>query len=178
LTKANGAAIGFPSIPGVPAPDGLVNSVPDHDFGPGFIYKDLSGVISKEPPVVRGTITTLVPKVDADGIDVGGVPSVLRQAPLGSYLGWNPTATGFDKGTQCGLAGGFVPFAVRKAERVAAGDPRPSLEERYRNHEGYLAAVRSAADKAVQERFLLREDADQLIAQAAASNVLAGAGQD
>jgi hypothetical protein len=68
-----------------------------------------------------------------------------------------------------------VPFAVHKADRVAAGDPRPSLEERYRNHDGYVAAVKRAAEKAVQERFLLREDADQLVAQAAASNVLAEA---
>ncbi|MDQ1470937.1 MAG: hypothetical protein QOJ99_2417 [Bryobacterales bacterium] len=175
LAKASSAAIGFPAIPGVPSPDGLVNSVVDHDFGPGFIYKDLSGVIANEPPPVRQTIATLVPKVDADGSDVGGVPSVLRQAPLGSYLGWNPTATGFDKGKQCGLAGGYVPFAVHKADRVAAGDPRPSLEERYRNHDGYVAAVKGAAEKAVQKRFLLREDADQLVAQAAASNVLAEA---
>jgi hypothetical protein len=175
LAKASGAAIGFPALPGVPSPDGLVNSVVDHDFGPEFIYKDLSGVIANEPPPVRQTIPTLVPKVDADGSDVGGVPSVLRQAPLGSYLGWNPTATGFDKGKQCGLAGGYVPFAVSKADRVAAGDPRPSLEERYRNHDGYVAAVKRAAEKAVQERFLLREDAGQLVTQAAASDVLAGA---
>jgi hypothetical protein len=57
---------------------------------------------------------------------------------------------------------------------LAAGDPRPSLEERYRSHAGYVAAVRAAAEKAVNERFLLRGDADQLIAQASASDVLAG----
>jgi hypothetical protein len=98
----------------------------------------------------------------------------LRQAPLGSYLGWNVTAGGFDKGMQCTLNGGYIPFAKTKAERLAAGDPRPALEERYGTHAGYVAAVRAAADKAVNERFLLREDADQLIAQASASDVLAG----
>jgi hypothetical protein len=98
----------------------------------------------------------------------------LRQAPLGSYLGWNVTAGGFDKGKQCTLSGGYIPFAKTKAERLASGDPRLSLEERYGSHAGYVAAVRAAAEKAVSERFLLREDADQLIAQASNSDVLAG----
>jgi hypothetical protein len=104
---------------------------------------------------------------------VGGVPSVLRQVPLGSYLGWNLVAAGFEKGRQCGLSGGYVPFAKTKAERQASGDPRPSLEERYGNHAKYAALVKAAADKAVAERFLLREDADVLVAQAEASDVLA-----
>ncbi len=34
----------------------------------------------------------LVPRVDADGNEVGGVPVVLTDAPLGTYLGWNITA--------------------------------------------------------------------------------------
>ena len=135
--------------------------VADHDYGPEFRSADLSGVITKEPPVVKQLIPTLVPKVDADGSDVGAVPSVLRQAP-------------FDKGKQCTLSGGYIPFAKTKAERLASGDPRPSLEERYGSHAGYVAAVTAAAEKAVSERFLLREDADQLIAQASASDVLAG----
>ena len=100
LVPATKAAMNFPTIPGAPSPEGLVNRVADHDYGPAFHYADLSGVITKEPPVVKQWIPTLVPKVDADGSDVGGVPSVLRQAPLGSYLGWNPTAAGFDKGMQ------------------------------------------------------------------------------
>jgi hypothetical protein len=104
---------------------------------------------------------------------VGGVPSVLRQ-PLGSYFGWNVTATGFDKGKQCTLSGGYIPFAKTKAERLAAGDPRLSLEERYGNHAGYVTAVRAAVAKAVSERFLLQDDGDRLIAQASASEVLAG----
>ena len=95
-------------------------------------------------------------------------------SPLGSYFGWNVTAGGFDKGKQCTLSGGYIPFAKTKAERLAAGDPRPSLEERYGNRAAYVAAVRAAAEKAVNERFLLRDDADRLIAQASASDVLAG----
>jgi hypothetical protein len=172
LAPATKAAIGFPNIPGLPSPDGLINPVLDYDFGPDFNYNDLAGLITKEPPTVKQVLPTLVPKVDADGSDVGGVPSVLRQAPLGSYLGWNVTANGFDKGRICTLSGGYWPFAKTKAERLASGDPRLSLEERYGSHQAYVDTVKKAADKAVAERFLLREDADRLIAQAAASDVL------
>jgi hypothetical protein len=50
--------------------------VADHDYGPEFRYVDLSGVITKEPPAVKQLIPTFVPQVDADGSDLGGVPSV------------------------------------------------------------------------------------------------------
>ena len=72
----------------------------------------------------------------------------------------------------CEDGGGYVPFAKTKAERLASNDPRPSLEERYANQAGYVAAVRTAAEKAVHDRFLLREDADRLIQQASASHIL------
>ena len=172
LAPAPQAAIGFPAIPGVPSPEGLVNPLYDFDFGTELQYNDLSGAITKNPPVVKQTLPTLVPKVDADGSDVGGVPSVLRQAPLGSYLGWNVTASGFDKGKICQLAGAYVPFAKTKAERTSNHDPRLSLEERYGTHEGYVEAVKKAAGQAVAERFLLPADASRLVAEAEASDVL------
>jgi Alpha/beta hydrolase domain len=170
LVKTSSA--GFPAIPGVPSPDRLVNALLDYDFGPAFKYNDLSGLITKEPPAIKRVIPTLVPRVNKDGNDEVGVRSVLHQAPLGTYVGWNVTAAGFYKGSICGLNGGYIPFAKTKAERMASDDPRPSLEERYATHDGYVAAVKAAAQKAVKQRFLLPEDADRLIAQAAASDVL------
>ncbi len=172
LAPATKAAIGFPNIPGGPSPEGLVNPVFDFDFGPDFNYRDESGLITKQPPAIRQVLPTLVPKVDADGNDVAGVPSVLLQVPLGSYLGWNIRSAGFDKGKICALNGGYLPFAKTKAERVALGDPRPSLEERYGSHKAFVDAVKAAAEKAVAERFLLRADADRLVAEASSSDVL------
>jgi hypothetical protein len=142
------------------------------DFGSSLNYNDLSGSIARQPPLVKRALPTLVPKVDDDGTDVGGVASVLRQAPLGTYTGWNRIAAGFDKGRFCVNQGAFIPFARTRAERLAAADPRPSLEERYGTHEGYVKAVRAAADKSVAERFLLREDAERLVSAATASDVL------
>lgn len=168
-------ATGFPTIPGMPAgaPTGIVSPMLDYDWGPGFNYVDGSGVPSKMPPAIKNVIRMKVPRVDADGNELGGVPVVLRDAPLGTYLGWNVVADGFHKGKICNYAGGMVPFARTRAERMASGDPRPSLEERYKTHEGYVEAVRAAAARAVTEGFLLQEDADKLVAQAAASDVLA-----
>ena len=172
LVKAEHSAMGFPPIPGAPLPDNLLNALPDYDLGAGFRYADLSGAIGRQPPAIRGYIPQLVPKTDADGNEVGGVPSVLHQAPLGTYLGWNVTASGYLKGRGCGFAGGYIPFARTKAERIAAGDPRSSLEERYGTHEAYVAKVRAASRRLLEQRFLLPEDADRLVREAEASDVL------
>ena len=61
---------------------------------------------------------------------------------------------------------------VAALERTASADPRLSLEERYRDHAGYVAAVRKAAANALAQKFLLQKDADALIAAAEASGVL------
>ena len=55
---------------------------------------------------------------------------------------------------------------------MAKNDPRLSLEERYTDHAGYVAAVRKAAANAVAQKFLLQKDAEALIVQAEASGVL------
>jgi hypothetical protein len=172
LVRPERAAMGFPVIPGQPLPDNVINRFPDYDFGPLFRYADLSGEITRQPPAIRGFIPLRVPRTDADGNEVGGVASVLHSAALGTYLGWNTTAGGYRKGRGCGFAGGYIPFARTKAEREAVGDPRLSLEERYATHDGYVAKVREAARRLVQERFLLQDDADRLVRQAEASSVL------
>jgi hypothetical protein len=176
LVAGTKAATGFPTIPfpGLPAsaPDGLINLVLDYDFGDELNYNDLTGVITQQPPIIKQALPTLVVKVDADGNEIGGVPSVLHQAPLGSYLGWNIRSSGFYTGQICDFTGGYIPFAKTRADRMASGDPRRSLEERYGSQEGYVCVVRRAATKALGERFLLQADADRLIAEAAAANVL------
>jgi hypothetical protein len=172
LVAPDHAVMGFPVIPGSPLPDHLINALPDYDFGSTFRAADLSGAIAIQPPRIRGYLPMLVPKTDSDGNEIGGVPSVLHQAPLGTYLGWNATASGYYKGRGCGFAGGWIPFARTRAERAASGDPRPSLEERYGTHEAFVAKVRAAAERMVQSRFLLRTDADRLVKEAEASEVL------
>lgn len=169
------SAIGFPQLPGVPFRDGLVNPVLDYDFGPELRMNDLTGVITRQPPLIRQVVPTYVPVVNSDGNETSGVHSVLHQAPLGTYLGWNLTAGGYYKGQLCGFSGGYVPFARTRAERLQANDPRLSLEERYGTLEGYMCIVRRAALTAVSERFLLPKDSQRLISDAEAGGVLPGA---
>ena len=178
LVAANKAAMGFPTIPGLrptlPEAD-FIMPVLDYDWGADFNYTDASGVPTNAPPPVRQVIKMLVPRVDADGNEMGGVPNVLTDAPLGTYLGWNVTAGGarpFHQGQICNYVGGMVPFARTRAERLANGDPRASLQERYADHAGYVAAVRRAAANAVARGFLLPADADGLVSAAEASLVL------
>ena len=172
LAAPTQAALGFPSIPGVPLPDGILTPLYQYDFGSEFRYNDVSGVIGIQPPPIRQVLPTLVPTVDADGNETSGVASVLHQAPLGTYTGWNTVASGFYEGQIRTNAGGYIPFAKTRAERLASGDPRASLEERYGNHDRYVAEVRAAAARLVRGRYLLQDDADRLIAEAQASDVL------
>ena len=174
LVEPTKQAMGFPTIPGLPAdaPSGFMNPTLDYDLGPDFNYADGTGAITNVPPVIKHVIDMKAPRVNSDGNEIGGVPVVLLDAPLGTYLGWNVTAAGFHQGQLCNYAGGMVPFAKTKAERLANEDPRPSLEERYGSHDGYVTAVRTATQKAMAAGFLLQQDADALIEQAEKSNVL------
>jgi hypothetical protein len=175
LVKPQVVAAAFARIPGARDPAPLLNPVLDYEFGPGLDLNDLTGVLTQAPPRVRQVLPSRVPRVGPDGNELDGVSSVLHRAPLGTYLGWNAVAAGFFKDHGCGFQGGYLPFARTRAERLAARDPRPSLEERYQTHDGYVRAVRVAAEAAVDERFLSREDADRLIAEAERSDVLAAA---
>jgi hypothetical protein len=178
LAVASKEGIGFPTLPmlrpTIPEAD-FIMPVLDYDLGGQFNYADGSGKVSNVPPKIKRVLTMLAPKVDADGNELGGVPVVLLDAPLGTYLGWNVTADGarpFHKDQICDYAGGMIPFAKTMAERKAMNDPRLSLEERYGSHDGYAAAVTKATERAIAEGFLLPVDAAALITAAKASAVL------
>ncbi|MEY2622670.1 MAG: hypothetical protein RIT26_2490 [Pseudomonadota bacterium] len=178
LVPAHKQAMGFPTLPTlrptVPEPD-FIMPVIDYDWGPDFNPVDGSGVAGHAPPPIRQVLSMYAPKVDPDGNELGSVPVVLLDAPLGTYLGWNITAAGdrpFHAGQICNYVGGMIPFARTEPERRARQDPRPSLQERYGSHEGYVAAVRKAAARAQTEGFLLPDDAARLIRAAQESAVL------
>lgn len=172
LVAPTAAAMGWPAIPGAPSPTGKINRFLDYDFGPGFDYVDLSGVITRQPPAIRQVISSLVPRVDADGNETAGVPSVQLRVPIGTYTGWNVRKNGYGAGAGCAFLGGFIPFARTRADRLATGDSRLSLQERYRDHAGFVARVRSVAAQQVRAGWLLGDDAARIIKQAEDSDVL------
>ncbi len=172
LVPSDKASTGWPDIPGVKY-TGAVSELTLTDYGPEFQPMNVSGIVKEPLSEQTGRkYTVLVPKVDADGNDIAGIRSTTIQAPLGTYTGWNLRRAGFAEDELCGLNGSYIPFRRTRAERMAVGDPRLSLEERYMDHSGYVAAVKRAADNLVAKGFLLPEDAIQLLTAAEASNVL------
>jgi hypothetical protein len=165
LVDANSAAMGWPAIPNTPKPDGVMNPVLDYDYGPDYRYNDNSGVITNVPPGIKRAIATPAPKVDADGNEIAGVRSLLLRVPLGTYTGWIPLPSGALKGRERALGAGYIPFAKTKSERLASGDPRLSVAERYPNLWVYLEAAAKQAGEKVAQRVLLPEDATRLIRQ-------------
>ena len=153
----------FPRIPGVMVPTGA-NSLPLFDFGPDFA----SGLLTREPPDVAGAggYTVLVPAVDADGNDVAGVRAPMVEVPLGTCTGWNLRARGFGHGAMHEFTGSYIPFPDTDSEAAMTGDPRASVLARYRDSGGYEGAIEAAARRLVDERLMLEEDVERVVARA------------
>jgi Alpha/beta hydrolase domain len=145
------------------------------DFGPLYRAEASSGVITREPPQVgSGSYGILEMQVDADGNDLAGIRSVFLETPIGTYTGWNLGRKDRFENGMCNLQGSFIPFAATRAERIATGDPRLSIEERYPTKEAYLAAFKRAADDLVARRFLLPDDAALLVKRAESEGIRSG----
>lgn len=172
LVQPSAAAIGWPAIPGAPLPDGKLNPLPTQDFGKTFLARDVSGIPARQPPAIGAEIPQLVPRVDKDGNETAGVLPIQLMVPTGTFTGWNVQARGYGAGGSCGLAGGFIPFAKTRAERMAKGDPRPSLQERYGTHQGFVSKVLQAIAQQQKEGWLLPDDAGRIYEQAENSDVL------
>jgi hypothetical protein len=153
----------FPPIPGARLPGGNLQP-PRLDLGPRFASE---GIADKQPPDVGPPFVTRVPQADADGNDKGGIRLPAVAVPLGTYTGWNLRRP--EVGAPGHLArwsGSFFPFARTEAEGQAAGDPRPSLEARYRSRADYEAKVGAAAEVLVDQGFLLGAEAAARTAEA------------
>ena len=169
LATVDEAARTFPAIPGVGFPT-TVNGLDALGYGPTF--GSGGGRQTVLPPSRGGSYQVLVPTTDRDGHDIAGIRTVDIAAPVGTNTGWNLYAAGPRGRDLCSLTGAFFPFASTRAERMASGDPRLSLEERYGDHAGFVAAVRRAADESVARRLLLPEDAEVLVRMAEESDIL------
>jgi Alpha/beta hydrolase domain len=159
-----GNAYMFPRIPGVVF-NGVHHTGDLFDFGPDFD----KGFVSVLPPKLLGTpYPVFVPKADADGNDVGGIRLPDVAVPVATYTGWALRADGLDG---CDAAGQKIAFARSNAERLATGDPRLSLEERYRDRLDYVDRVARAAADLKAQRLLLDEDEAAFVAAARTANV-------
>lgn len=159
----------LPKIPGLTY-QGLFNGSGDRDFGPRVTGN--SGVIDLLVPRTVATHKILVPQVDAVGNDLAGIRHPYVEVPVATLLGWNTRTREFGGPDLCDLLGSTIALPKTRADAQATGDPRPSLEELYGTHEGYVGKIAAAARKLQAERLMLAEDVDLIIREAEASDVL------
>lgn len=142
---------------------GIINNLSQLDFGYEFNEFDESGIATILPPAYSGhDYAIMVSQIDADGNEIAGIRSAEILAPLGTSLGFNYDSRIYLEDL-AGLKGAFIPFHKTKQDRLASGDERLSLEERYGNQQGYINAVKKALESLVGQRFLLKEDADKIL---------------
>lgn len=164
-TLVQARALNFPKIPGIALPK-EPTPVFRLDWGPDFRSK---GIIAFEPPKIGARFTVLIPQVDSDGNETSGVRLPDQAVPLATYTGWDlrdPKIGAPD--AMYDMVGSMIPFARTRADRMKAGDPRPSIEERYPSREEYLRKVEAAAQPLVRQGLLLQRDIPKFLEKAAA----------
>jgi hypothetical protein len=148
----------FPTIPDV-SPPTMPNRLFLLDYGPEFE----KGIISKEPPEEDKSkeYKVLVPKIDSDGNEIPGIRTPHVEVPIATYTGWNFYPTRKAKKTLYGVTGSYFPFARMEKERRCNKEVRASVEERYKSKANYVRLITLAAQRLVQQRLLLEEDAER-----------------
>lgn len=169
LGTVSTAAAAFPNIPKFSFPK-AVDTYNLLEYG--LLFTQTGGLLTNIPPHDGLGYDIFVPVTDANGIQLAGVHPIQSRVPLGTSTGWNIRSAGHRAPDLCSLVGSYFPFATTKAERLAERDPRPSLQELYGSHAGFVAAVKRAATDLDREGFLLPEDREADVTAAEASNVL------
>ena len=165
------SGMGFPTIPGVTY-NGVMHTGDLFNFGPRFHQ----GILDVIPPILLDTpYPVFVPKTDSDGNDMAGIRLPDVSVPVATYTGWALRASAPGDPVPivdgCDAAGQRIPFAKTMADRLAAGDPRPSLQERYADHAAYVNLVTEAAQDLQRQRLLLDMDVQAYIVAAQAASV-------
>ena len=156
-------AIGFPDLPGVgqPAEPHLAYRAV---YGPAFRTE---GIVTVQPPEVLSAFPILVPAVDADGNETGGLMMPEVAVPLATYTGWNLFRAGAGPtGVLSSMQGSYIPFPLTSEDRARTGDARRSIEERYGSRAAYLGQVIEAALALADRGYLLAADLAPILTRA------------
>lgn len=154
----------FPSIPNVRAP-AVVYAPLRLDPGPRWYTEGIADIV---PPRAGEPYRTLVPVVNEDGNEIAGIRLPDIAVPVATLTGWNPRAAAWGAdGMLTRWMGSLLEFPHTPSERAATRDPRRSILERYPTREVYLREYEAAAQRLVQQRYLLADDAAALVRTAA-----------
>lgn len=160
LTEPENIKAAFTAIPGVNFPK-YMNRLSHLEFD------SASSLAENLPSQVGSPYSMLVPAVDSNGNELGGIRLPDIVVPLGTHMGWNlrHPDTGAP-GQVIGTTGSTIPFKATRKECESSGDPRWSIEERYTSRHDYLGQVKAAAQSLRDDGILLPEDLDNLVEQA------------
>ena len=161
-TLTSPANAGWPAVPGFQLPQ-----QPLRAFHLNFGADWSKGIVSVEPPEVGKAFVVRVPAVDADGNVRAGIRLPDIAAPLATQAGWNYRDASIGASDRlAGEIGSYIPFPRTRADRDRAGDPRLSIEERYRDRDEYVGKFAAAALSLVDRGYLLPEDVSDLLRHA------------
>jgi hypothetical protein len=161
------SGMGFPNIPGV-VYNGIYHTGDLLDFGLRFD----DGILTMLPPNVDTPYKVYIPRTDRDGNDIAGIHTPDVAVPVATYTGWALRAEADPQEADgCDASGQKLPFAATKTARLATGDPRLSLQERYKDHATYVSLVTAVAQRLEHERLLLDQDVQAYITAAKAAAV-------
>lgn len=162
LTAWDQASTGFPSIPGVRYP-GVIQQPSWWDYGPRWAERQ---IIDRQPPARLADYRVRVARCDADGNELGTLLPPEVAVPVATHTGWNLRRA--DAGAEnelVSLAGSYIPFATKQAEREASGDPRLSIEERYGALDEYLSRLAAQARSLEAAGYLLPADVERVVSR-------------
>jgi hypothetical protein len=146
----------FSELPGMALLDGqLLPRLSRLDLGP-----QADQGMGQLPARTGEAYPSYVPALDADGNEVAGIRVPDVSVPVGTHTGWVPRhpETG-GSGQVLDMMGTTLPFA-RTANERQAGDPRPSIAERYRDRDDYATRARAAAQALAEVGYIVPEDVD------------------
>jgi hypothetical protein len=137
--------------------DGTLVRASTLSSAPPFAYDPFATEQSAEPPRVLGTYTALVPRVDSDGNETGGVRMPFHTVPLAIHTSWNlrDPATGFPR-YRASFIGSLIPFSPA------------AIATRYHSRDEYLGRFTVETMELIESRYLVREDLHDLVQRAMA----------
>jgi hypothetical protein len=156
-------AAGWPVIPGVRLPPSPMTTY-RLDFGPEWSR----GIVTIEPPTIGKPFIGRVPAVDDAGNDRAGIRLPEVTVPLATHTGWNyrhPSIGAPDR--LASEIGSYLRLPRTREERERTGDSRRSIAERYASRADYLDRIEAAAQRLVDERYLLVDDVRDVVERAA-----------
>ena len=159
------SAVAFPPIPGIVFPE-VIHVAYRARYGDRFATQ---GIVDLQPPEIGAPFPSQVSQVDGFGNEIGGIRAVELRVPLATYTPWNlRTGYGAAEDELTDFVGTWIPLARTDEERLANGDPRPSVASLYEDRDAYLDRAHQAAGQLAAEGLLLPEDVPLVMARAQA----------